>query len=193
LEFNRQKKMERRSRHLLFAVLAVVLTVSASSMGGGLTTPDAAAGVAGATASGLFNIRPLSIFTGHCNASIARGATIWKPIPGVVDIFFPKVVSVPRLPFLLHYLMCVCVCSSLLFLPGIQTARNEMDALDDRLPCWALSPTTYCLFRIFFFFFCMRFHFLPSWKCPFFSSWQQLPRPGKKKSIQTNGSCESIK
>ncbi|EFX86532.1 hypothetical protein DAPPUDRAFT_307842 [Daphnia pulex] len=83
--------MERRSRHLLFAVLAVVLTVSASSMGGGLTTPDAAAGVAGATASGLFNIRPLSIFTGHCNASIARGATIWKPIPGVVDIFFPKV------------------------------------------------------------------------------------------------------
>lgn len=110
------EKMERRSRHLLFAVLAVVLTVSASSMGGGLTTPDAAAGVAGATASGLFNIRPLSIFTGHCNASIARGATIWKPIPGVVDIFFPKVVSVPRLPFLLHYLMCVCssffFCSS---------------------------------------------------------------------------------
>ncbi|EFX81266.1 hypothetical protein DAPPUDRAFT_242603 [Daphnia pulex] len=62
-------------------------------MGGGLTTPDAAAGVALATASGLFNIRPLSIFTGHCNASIARGATIWKPIPSVVDIFFPKVRS----------------------------------------------------------------------------------------------------
>ena len=43
---------------------------------------------------GLFNIRPLSIFTGHCNASIARGATVWKPVPGIVDIFFPKVVSV---------------------------------------------------------------------------------------------------
>ncbi|XP_057375845.1 delta and Notch-like epidermal growth factor-related receptor [Daphnia carinata] len=77
--------------HLLLAVLAIVLTASASSNGGGLTTPDAVAGVVGATASGLFNIRPLSIFTGHCNASIARGATIWKPIPGVVDIFFPKV------------------------------------------------------------------------------------------------------
>jgi hypothetical protein len=186
LEFNRQKKMERRSRHLLFAVLAVVLTVSASSMGGGLTTPDAAAGVAGATASGLFNIRPLSIFTGHCNASIARGATIWKPIPGVVDIFFPKVVSVPRLPFLLHYLMCVCVCSSFLFLPGIQTARNEMDALDDRLSCWALSPTTYCLFRIFFFFFFgMRFHFLPSWKCPFFF-FLATTSPSRKKKINSN-------
>lgn len=175
--------MERRSRHLLFAVLAVVLTVSASSMGGGLTTPDAAAGVAGATASGLFNIRPLSIFTGHCNASIARGATIWKPIPGVVDIFFPKVVSVPRLPFLLHYLMCVCVFQFFV-LPGIQTARNEMDALDDRLPCWALSPMTYCLFRHFFFFFGMRFHFLPSWKCFFFPL--GTTSPSRKKKINSN-------
>ena len=43
--------------------------------------------------AGLFNIRPLSIFTGHCNASVARGATVWKSVPGVVDVFFPKVVS----------------------------------------------------------------------------------------------------
>ena len=68
-------------------------TSSSSPSTGGLTTPEATTGVAGATASSLFNIRPLSIFTGHCNASIARGATIWKPIPGVVDVFFPKVVS----------------------------------------------------------------------------------------------------
>lgn len=47
-------------------------------------------------ASPAFNIRPMSIFTGHCNASIPRGATIWKPAPATVDIFFPKVVS-------LHY------------------------------------------------------------------------------------------
>ena len=44
-------------------------------------------------ASPAFNIRPMSIFTGHCNASIPRGATIWKPAPATVDIFFPKVVS----------------------------------------------------------------------------------------------------
>ena len=43
--------------------------------------------------AGLFNVRPLSIFTGHCNASVARGATVWKSVPGVVDVFFPKVVS----------------------------------------------------------------------------------------------------
>ena len=86
------------SRFLFAAVamLAVVsLTANASSSssgGGGLTTPEATGGGGG---TGLFNIRPLSIFTGHCNASIARGATIWKPVPGVVDIFFPKVVSPP--------------------------------------------------------------------------------------------------
>ena len=51
----------------------------------------------------LFNIRPLSIFTGHCNASVARGATVWKPVPGVVDVFFPKVVSIPDSCFLFPF------------------------------------------------------------------------------------------
>jgi hypothetical protein len=132
-------------------------------MGGGLTTPDAAAGVAGATASGLFNIRPLSIFTCHFNASVARGATIWKPIPGVVDIFFPKVVSVPRLPFLLHYLMRVCSIF-LLFLGFRQPEPKWTPLMIDCHSTLFHQRRTVSLE----FFFGIRFYFLPSWKC-FFS------------------------
>lgn len=57
------------------------------------TATEASLGLGSPASAGLFNIRPLSIFTGHCNASIARGAAIWKPVPGFVDVFFPKVVS----------------------------------------------------------------------------------------------------
>ena len=46
-----------------------------------------------AAVNSAFNIRPLSIFTGNCNASVPRGATVWKRTPAVVDVFFPKVVS----------------------------------------------------------------------------------------------------
>jgi hypothetical protein len=161
-------------------------------MGGGLTTPDAAAGVAGATASGLFNIRPLSIFTCHFNASVARGATIWKPIPGVVDIFFPKVVSVPRLPFLLHYLMRVC--SIFLLFLGFRQPETKWTPLmiDCHATLFHQRRTVSLEFFFFFFLVCDFISFLPG-NVLFFSSWQQLPRPGKKKSIQTNGSCESIK
>lgn len=106
---------------LLLAVAAVagILNNGVSAISPGVTTPEAAAAVAAAgvvgaaTSTGLFNIRPLSIFTGHCNASIARGATIWKPIPGVVDIFFPKVVSLVYIVniyvLLLKYINLFCI------------------------------------------------------------------------------------
>lgn len=147
--------------HLLLAVLAIVLTASASSNGGGLTTPDAVAGVVGATASGLFNIRPLSIFTGHCNASIARGATIWKPIPGVVDIFFPKVVSFSLVWFSFSLFTCFVLvfffsfCLSLLsfLLLCIYVMKLIL------LRSW--SVYAYCTASLFFFFLLSRFHFLP--------------------------------
>ena len=79
-------------------ILVLVLTagaVLASSSASSSSSPAAEVGSAPPTGGGLFNIRPLSIFTGHCNASIARGATVWKPAPGIVDVFFPKVVSKP--------------------------------------------------------------------------------------------------
>jgi hypothetical protein len=155
-------------------------------MGGGLTTPDAAAGVAGATASGLFNIRPLSIFTGHFNASVARGATIWKPIPGVVDIFFPKVVSVPRLPFLLHYLMRVC--SIFLLFLGFRQPETKWTPL--MIDCHAtLFHQRRTVSLEFFFWYAILF---PSFLEMFFFPGNNFPVQ-EKKSIQTNGSCESIK
>ena len=40
-----------------------------------------------------FSVRPLSVFTGNCNASVPRGATVWKLSPAVVDVFFPRLVS----------------------------------------------------------------------------------------------------
>lgn len=77
--------MERLSSLLLVSSLMAVATSGAAT--------EAGVQQAASNPAGLFNIRPLSIFTGHCNASIARGAAIWKPVPGVVDVFFPKVVS----------------------------------------------------------------------------------------------------
>lgn len=68
----------------------VVLVMAALGASSGSPSDVGVGGVAGP--SGLFNVRPLSVFTGHCNASIARGAAVWKPAPGVVDVFFPKVV-----------------------------------------------------------------------------------------------------
>ena len=77
---------------LLRLVTAVVLGVALTLLELGDGKEMARTGNAG-NGAGSFNIRPMSIFTGHCNASIARGATIWKPAPAIVDIFFPKVVS----------------------------------------------------------------------------------------------------
>lgn len=143
-----------RSRHLLFVVLAVVLTVSSSSMGVGLTTPDAAAGVVGATAPGLFNIRPLSIFTGHCNASIARGATIWKAIPGIVDIFFPKVVRETSFPFFYIIPDDVCLYTGIVD----KIIRNGCTRLDDeigRLCGKHQRRNSFLLFIYFYVFVCV--------------------------------------
>jgi len=79
---------------LLRLVTAVVLGVALTLLELGDGKEMARTGNAG-NGAGSFNIRPMSIFTGHCNASIARGATIWKPAPAIVDIFFPKV-KAPR-------------------------------------------------------------------------------------------------
>ena len=67
--------------------------ISLSATGADGSGGSGSGGGAGSNLSPGFNIRPLSIFTGHCNASIARGATIWKPTPATVEVFFPKVVS----------------------------------------------------------------------------------------------------
>ena len=76
----------------LLRFFCLVALMAAVAMDATRTPPSQQQAEIGPVA-GLFNIRPLSIFTGHCNASVARGATVWKSVPGVVDVFFPKVVS----------------------------------------------------------------------------------------------------